>query len=278
MTSTPLLEVQDLVVRYRPSPTNAVDGVSFDVQPGETVGLVGESGSGKSTIGRALLGLTPASAGTIRFDGEDITTATKHRRRELSSDIQVVFQDPYSSLNPTKTIRQTLREPFLVRRSGPRLSREAVDARVDEMLQRVGLPIDSAERYPNQFSGGQRQRIAIARALMLSPRLVICDEPVSALDLSVQAQVVNLLADLQQQLGLSYLFIAHDLAIVRYLSQRIVVLRRGQIVESGPAAHVYREPQASYTRALLEAAPSPDPSIQRRRSLRTSAVRAAGSP
>ncbi|MHA6757631.1 ABC transporter ATP-binding protein [Streptacidiphilus sp. PAMC 29251] len=258
------LDVHDLTVEFRQGrrnpPLRAVDGVSLEIGAGETLGLVGESGSGKSTLGRAILGLTRATSGSVRFDGGDITHAGLRRRRELSSRMQAVFQDPYSSLNPTRTIGQTLAEPLLVHR---RLDRAETGAQVRAMLDRVGMPGDTADRYPSQFSGGQRQRIAIARALMLSPDLVICDEPVSALDLSIQAQVMNLLGDLQRELRLSYLFIAHDLAVVRHLSHRIVVLYRGQVMESGPAAQVYGHPGHPYTEALLAAAPVPDPEHQR---------------
>jgi peptide/nickel transport system ATP-binding protein len=261
-----LLEISDLKVEFsqgrRVPPLRAVDGVSLAVAEGETVGLVGESGSGKSTIGRAVLGLTAVNGGSVRFEDKDVTRAGLRERRSLSDRLQVVFQDPYSSLNPTRTINQTLAEPLLVHR---KLSRAETTGQVRAMLARVGMPADAADRYPGQFSGGQRQRIAIARALMLSPRLVICDEPVSALDLSIQAQVLNLLGELQRELSLSYLFIAHDLAVVRHLSHRIVVLYRGQIMESGPAAQVYSRPRHPYTEALLAAAPVPDPAAQRER-------------
>jgi oligopeptide/dipeptide ABC transporter ATP-binding protein len=260
-----LLEIQDLVVEYklgggRP-PLRAVDGVSLTIAAGETVGLVGESGSGKTTIGRAVLGLAPIRHGTISFDGSDITHAGQRQRRELSSDLQVVFQDPYSSLNPTRTIGQTLAETLRAQGAG----RAAAAARAGEMLARAGLPPEAASRYPAHFSGGQRQRIAIARALMAQPRLVICDEPTSSLDLSIQAQILNLLRELQDQFELSYLFIAHDLAVVRHLSQRIMVLYRGRVMEQGAAATVYTSPAHPYTRTLLAAVPVPDPDEQRAR-------------
>ena len=265
------LDVRDLTVEFRQGrrhpPFRAVDGVSLQIGTGETLGLVGESGSGKSTLGRAILGLAPVASGSVHFDGKDITAAGQRERRVLSSRMQVVFQDPYSSLNPTRTIGQTLAEPLLVHR---RLDRAGTTAAVHAMLDRVGMPADTAERYPSQFSGGQRQRIAIARALMLSPDLVICDEPVSALDLSIQAQVMNLLGELQRELRLSYLFIAHDLAVVRHLSHRVMVLYRGQVMETGPAAHVYTHAAHPYTQALLAAAPVPDPQQQHaRRAART---------
>ncbi|MCM2423085.1 ABC transporter ATP-binding protein [Streptomyces sp. RKAG293] len=266
MTPQTILDIQDLTVEFRQGrrtpPFRAVDSVSLSIAAGETVGLVGESGSGKSTIGRAVLGLNPVRSGRIHFEGTDITSARPGVRRELSARLQVVFQDPYSSLNPARTIGRTLAEPLLVHR---KIGAAETAERVTEMLARVGMPADTASRYPGQFSGGQRQRIAIARALMLSPRLVICDEPVSALDLSIQAQVMNLLADLQSELSLSYLFIAHDLPVVRHLSHRIVVLYRGQVMESGPADAVYADPVHPYTQALLAAVPEPDPRVQRAR-------------
>jgi oligopeptide/dipeptide ABC transporter ATP-binding protein len=262
----PLLDVRGLTVEYatgrRRPPVLAVDDVSLTVDHGETVGLVGESGSGKSTIGRAVLGLTRPRKGRILFDGRDITHAARLERRALSREVQVVFQDPASSLNPVKRVGETLSEPLLVHE---RLGRDAAVARVEDMLELVGLPREASRRYPAQFSGGQRQRIAIARALMVSPRLVICDEPVSALDLSIQAQVLNLLVEIQAQRRLSYLFIAHDLSVVYYLCQRIIVLYRGRVMEQGPAEAVYRSPAHPYTRALLASAPVPDPSVQRAR-------------
>jgi len=265
------LDVRDLTVEFRrhrrTPPLRAVDGVSLRIDAGETLGLVGESGSGKSTLGRAILGLTPTASGSVHFDGKDITHAGPRERRALSSRMQVVFQDPYSSLNPTRSIGRTLAEPLLVHR---KLSRTETDTQVRSMLDLVGMPGDTADRYPSQFSGGQRQRIAIARALMLSPDLVICDEPVSALDLSIQAQVMNLLGELQRELRLSYLFIAHDLAVVRHLSHRVMVLYRGQVMETGPATHVYTHAAHPNTPALQAAAPVPDPQQQHaRRAART---------
>jgi oligopeptide/dipeptide ABC transporter ATP-binding protein len=264
---TPLAEVRDLVVEFtrgrRQQPLRAVDGVSLAVAPRETVGLVGESGSGKSTIARAILGLTSVTEGSVFFDGADITDASRRERRALSGSLQAVFQDPYSSLNPTRTIGQTLAE--MLRGRGDREEASSTKTRVATMLERVGLPVEAADRYPAHFSGGQRQRIAIARALMVRPRLVICDEPVSALDVSVQAQVLNLLDDLQHEFGLAYLFVSHDLAVVRHLSHRIIVLYRGRILEEGPARSIYERPKHPYTKALLSAAPIPDPEVQRRR-------------
>jgi peptide/nickel transport system ATP-binding protein len=271
-----LLEVSELSVTYktrrRGRPVAAVDRVSLSVGPNETVGLVGESGSGKTTISRAVLGLTPASGGAVRFEGEDITRASRSRRRALSRDLQVVFQDPYGSLSPTRTIGQTLAEPLIAHHLA---SPEEAKGQVAAMLARVGLPADARSRFPGEFSGGQRQRVAIARALMPSPRLVICDEPVSALDLSVQAQVLNLLRGLQREYRLSYLFIAHNLAVVRHVSHRIVVLYRGQIMEQGPAAAVYDRPGHPYTRALLRAVPDADPRVQAGRRAAAAAGQAA---
>jgi oligopeptide/dipeptide ABC transporter ATP-binding protein len=265
MSTHPLLGVEHLRVEYpirgRP-PFRAVDDVTIAIGPGETVGLVGESGSGKTTIANAVLGFVPAAAGTITFDGENIAGHTRDRRRRLSASLQVVFQDPYSSLNPARTIGKTLAETL--RPHGPR-SRSDVAGRVTSILERVGLDPAAADRYPNQFSGGQRQRIAIARALIVRPRLVICDEPVSSLDLSVQAQVLNLLRSLQDELGLSYLFISHDLAVVRHISTRVVVLYQGRVMETGPAAAVYDHPAHPYTHALLQSVAVPDPDLQRAR-------------
>jgi ABC-type oligopeptide transport system ATPase subunit len=265
MNATPLLQVKDLRVDFaqgKGKVFQALKGVSLDIHPGETVGLVGESGSGKTTVGRVILGLTEATNGQIIFDGEDITQASRARRRILGRDIQVVFQDPYGSLNPARTVGDTLAEPLLSDKS---LSHTDIQQRIAEVLQRVGMPTDTAQRYPGQFSGGQRQRIAIARAVIAKPRLIVCDEPVSALDLSVQAQVLNLLKELQQSMGLAMLFISHDLTVVRHVSHRTVVLYRGDIVEQGDAAQVHEHPQHTYTRALLAAAPVPDPLIQRER-------------
>jgi oligopeptide/dipeptide ABC transporter ATP-binding protein len=264
--SHPLLEIHGLEVAFRSSRrrelVRAVDGVDLEIGSTETLGLVGESGSGKSTIGRAILGLTSVTRGDIHFQGTDITRLRSRQRRKLGADLQVVFQDPYSSLNPTRTIGQSLAETLAVQGG---LDRGEIDARVAEMLRKVGLPSEVAKRYPAQFSGGQRQRVAIARALMVGPRLVICDEAVSALDLSVQAQVLNLLRDLQREFELSYLFIAHDLSVVRHVSHRIAVLYRGRVMEQGEASTVYDEPAHPYTRALLQAAPVPDPDKQAKR-------------
>ena len=249
----PLLDIRDLTVSYhrRGKGTPAILDVSLDIMPGETVALVGESGSGKSTLGRVVLGLTAATRGSVLFEGGDITRASGARRRGLSREIQAVFQDPNGSLNPALTVGQTLAEPILVH---TRDTRASVSARVAEVLDLVGLPAEAADRYPRQFSGGQRQRIAIARALMMSPKLIVCDEPVSALDLSVQAQMLNLFTRLQRETGVSYLFISHDLAVVRHVAQRIVVLYRGNVVEDGVTEDVYTDPAHTYTRRLLSAA------------------------
>jgi peptide/nickel transport system ATP-binding protein len=275
----PALEVRDLVVRYGSrrkarGAAPAVDGVSFAIAPGETLGLVGESGSGKSTIGKAVLGLQPPTAGTVRLHGQDITAMPLKQRSRLAADLRVVFQDPYSSLNPARTIGQTLVEPL--RLMGIRGPEALVKART--ALASVGLPADAVDRYPAQFSGGQRQRIAIARALVCDPEVVVLDEPVSALDLSTQAQVLNLLADLRDQHGLAFLFIAHDLGVVRFLAQRVVVLYRGQVMESGPVESVTQQPRHPYTVALTSAAPVPRPAEQaaRRAAREALGVGAAG--
>ncbi len=280
----PMLEVQDLVVRYghgrkAAAAPAAVDGVSFTIQPGETVGLVGESGSGKSTIGKAILGLQKISGGSVGFQGEDITHTTSGKRRAIGSELRAVFQDPNSSLNPRKTIGASLAEPLRVRG----ISAAAARTKAEDMLERVGLPREAVDRYPSQFSGGQRQRISVARALICEPKLVVCDEAVSALDLSTQAQVLNLLADLRDERGLSYLFIAHDISVVQFLAQRVVVLYRGQVMESGPAAAVTENPKHPFTQALVAASPVPRPAEQAERravrealGVRTASAVAAG--
>jgi peptide/nickel transport system ATP-binding protein len=259
----PALEVRDLIVQYgrRAKTPPAVDGVSFDIAPGETLGLVGESGSGKSTIGKAILGLQPASAGQVLLHGSDITRASLRQRRVTAIDLRVVFQDPYSSLNPAQTIGKTLTEPLRVLR----VPKDQHRPRAAEALAAVGLPADAIDRYPAQFSGGQRQRIAIARALVCDPQVIVLDEPVSSLDVSTQAQVLNLLADLRDARGLALLFIAHDLGVVRFLAQRAVVLYRGQVMESGPIEEVTQRPGHPYTIALTAAAPVPQPAEQARR-------------
>jgi oligopeptide/dipeptide ABC transporter ATP-binding protein len=272
----PLLSITGLAMRFR-SPNNrkkiihAVDGVSFDIHEGEIVGIVGESGSGKSTIGRCILNLETASEGKISFDGSDLTGHSSQRNRlELAAKLQVVFQDPYSSLNPYLTIGQALAEPFTAARAG---NAAAARAKAQELLAQVGLPADAVDRYPSEFSGGQRQRIGIARALMLDPKLVICDEAVSALDLSTQAQVLNLLASLARERNLAYMFIAHDLDVVHYIADRTIVLYRGRVMESGPADAVHTAPLHPYTAALLASAPVTDPAEQAARRAARSVVK-----
>ncbi|GAA1466187.1 ATP-binding cassette domain-containing protein [Microbacterium thalassium] len=257
----PLLEVKDLVIQYSRKVEPAVKGVSFSIARGETLGLVGESGSGKTTIGKAILGLQPVTSGQIIFEGRDITRATPAERRALHGDLRAVFQDPFSSLNPRRPIGDAVSEPLRVAGVG----RAERARRVADALESVGLPRDAGERLPRQFSGGQRQRIAIARALATDPRLVVCDEAVSALDLSTQAQVLNLLAELRRGADLGYLFIAHDIAVVEFLAQRVIVLNRGRIVEEGITADVVRDPKEHYTRVLMAASPVPDPDEQARR-------------
>lgn len=261
-----LLDVRDVTVEYltrglRRSRFTALHGVSIDVRPGETVGLVGESGSGKSTLGRAVLGLVPVRSGSIVFDGADITTASRRQRRELASSLQVVFQDPYNSLNPGMEVGRILAEPLSVSRLSPAQARQ----RVHEALELVHLPADAAERRPNEFSGGQRQRIAIARALVMEPRLIVCDEPLSALDLATQSHIIDLFIELQERLGTAYLFVSHDLHVVRHLCHRVSVMRAGRIVEHGPGDLITSTPAQQYTRELLEASPVPDPRIQKAR-------------
>ncbi len=267
--SEALLSIRNLSVTFRQRRSapvvRAVDDVSFDVELGEVVALVGESGSGKSTIGNAVVGLVPVSGGAVLLQGKVIASPKQTvDRQTVSRQVQVVFQDPFGSLNPSRTVGQALVEPLLVRPNVDVTPRAAAG----EMLGAVGLPPETLDRYPRSFSGGQRQRIVIARALMGMPELVICDEPVSALDVSVQAQVLNLLADLQRQRGVSYLFVSHDLAVVRRIAHRVVVLYRGRVMELGQASAVCTEPQHPYTQALLAAAPVPDPGIQQQRRLR----------
>ena len=251
-----------LVVERTVDYVKAVDGVSFDIPEGETLGLVGESGSGKSTTGYCVLQLLKPTTGTVMFMGKDLTKLRGAELREMRREMQIVFQDPYSSLNPRMTVGNIVAEPLLVHAIGTRRSREA---RVRDLLETVGFNPDFTNRYPHEFSGGQRQRIGIARALALNPRLIVCDEPVSALDVSIQAQILNLLKDLQRDLGLAYLFVAHDLAVVRAMSDRIAVMNNGKLVEVGPAAQVYNTPQEDYTKALLAAVPVPDPRRMRER-------------
>jgi ABC-type oligopeptide transport system ATPase subunit len=240
----------------------AVDDVSFEVRQGQTLGLVGESGSGKSTTGYCVLELLKPTAGSVRFDGVELTTLGRGELRRMRREMQIVFQDPYASLNPRMTIGDIVSEPLVVHKIGDRQRRRRT---VEELLEVVGFNPDFVNRYPHEFSGGQRQRIGIARALALNPRLIVCDEPVSALDVSIQAQILNLLKDLQQAFGLAYLFIAHDLAVVREMSDYIAVMNKGKIVEQGPADEVYKNPKDEYTKALLAAVPVPDPHRMRER-------------
>ena len=261
--SNSLLTVDDLVVEYpgkgfRAKPFQALKGVSIDIRAGETVGLVGESGSGKTTLGRAVLGLAPVTGGTITYDGKDISHLHRKERRALSSEIQVVFQDPYSSLNPSMTIEQILAEPLQARGGASATAK----SRVRELLDQVGLPADARSRLAREFSGGQRQRIAIARALALDPKLIVCDEPVSALDLSTQERVLDLFIEIQERTGVAYLFITHDLAVVRHISHRVAVMYRGEIVETGDGDQVTAHPKHPYTQRLFMASPVPDPDKQ----------------
>jgi oligopeptide transport system ATP-binding protein len=269
---TALLEVRDLVKRFPVKRglfvertvdwVEAVAGVSFDIAAGETLGLVGESGSGKSTTGFCVLQLMRPTSGSVRFEGRELTELSGEELRRVRRNAQIVFQDPYSSLDPRMTVGNIVAEPLVVHSVGTRRDRRT---RVRELLDVVGFDPTYVNRYPHEFSGGQRQRIGIARALALSPRLIVCDEPVSALDVSIQAQIINLLKDLQREFNLAYLFIAHDLAVVRSVSDRIAVMHRGHIVETGPANEVYERPKEDYTKALLAAVPVPDPARMRER-------------
>ncbi|HUP52592.1 MAG TPA: ATP-binding cassette domain-containing protein [Longimicrobiales bacterium] len=240
----------------------AVDGVSFDIREGETLGLVGESGSGKSTTGYCILQLLRPTSGSVRFLGRELTETKGEELRRMRREMQIVFQDPYASLDPRMTVGNIVAEPLVVHNVGSRRSRGET---VRRLLEVVGFDPNYTNRYPHEFSGGQRQRIGIARALALNPKLIVCDEPVSALDVSIQAQILNLLKDLQKDFGLTYLFIAHDLAVVRAMSDRIAVMNLGKLVELGPAEEVYRSPKDEYTRALLSAVPVPDPRKMRER-------------
>ncbi|MCX5127380.1 dipeptide ABC transporter ATP-binding protein [Streptomyces sp. ZAF1911] len=266
----PLLSVRDLTMAFpgkrsatgrRGAPVRAVDGVSFDLEAGRTLGLVGESGCGKSTTGRMLVRLLEPTSGSVEFDGKDISRLSQRALRPLRRNLQMVFQDPHSSLNPRQTVARIISDPLLVQGSG------AADARrrAAELMELVGLIPEHIDRYPHEFSGGQAQRIGIARSLATNPRLIVADEPVSALDVSVQAQIVNLMERLRAELGLAYVFIAHDLSVVKRVSDRVAVMYLGRIVEMGDKKSLYENPQHPYTRALLSAVPLPDPAAERRR-------------
>jgi len=253
---------EGLLIERKVGEVRAVDGVSFDVRAGETLSLVGESGSGKSTTGFCVLQLMKPTSGSVKFEGTELTELGREEMRRMRREMQIVFQDPYSSLDPRMTVGDIVGEPLVVHGIGTRRDRAA---RIRDLLDVVGFNPSFTNRYPHEFSGGQRQRIGIARALALSPKLIVCDEPVSALDVSIQAQILNLLKDLQQDFGLTYLFIAHDLAVVRGMSDRIAVMNQGRLVEMGPAEEVYTNPQEDYTKALLSAVPIPDPRAMKER-------------
>ncbi|MCX4911172.1 ATP-binding cassette domain-containing protein [Streptomyces sp. NBC_00878] len=266
LPAEPLLVADDVVVEYpskgwRKPPFRVLKGVSITIGAGETLGLVGESGSGKTTLGRAVLGLAPVASGAVRYRGKVISGLGRKERRALSDDIQVVFQDPYTSLNPAMTVTDILSEPLRVAGT----SRTEAERRVRDLLDQVRLPADAGERLPREFSGGQRQRIAIARALSRDPRVIVCDEPVSALDLSTQARVLDLFVEIQERTGVAYLFVTHDLSVVRHISHRVAVMCEGEIVETGDAARITTTPEHPYTQRLLLAAPVPDPGRQAER-------------
>lgn len=268
-----ILSVNNLDVTYPAkgfgkSGFKALNSVSIEVAQGETLGLVGESGSGKTTLGRAILGLAPVTAGSIEFLGQDISHANRKQRRELSRDLQVVFQDPYTSLNPAMEVGQILAEPLQIQG----MQGAEATKRIAELLDQVGLPSDAIHRLPREFSGGQRQRVAIARALALAPKLIVCDEPVSALDLTTQARILDLFLQIQKDTGISYLFVSHDLDVVRHLSHRVAVMFKGEIVEQGPAEQVTVTPAHPYTQRLLMASPVPDPDRQAARRERRRAM------
>lgn len=271
-TSEFLLSVHDLVKSFpitgglfsrEVASVKAVSGVSFDIRRGETLGLVGESGCGKSTLGRALLRLIEPTSGQVFFKGQDITKISQSEMRKLRRQMQIIFQDPYASLNPRMTVESILGEPLDIH--GLVHSKDERRSRIIKLLDLVGLRRESVARYPHEFSGGQRQRISIARALAVEPEFIVCDEPVSALDVSIQAQIINLMQDLQKELGLTYLFIAHDLKVVEHISTRVAVMYLGRIVEMADAEELYQHPKHPYTKALLSAIPMPDPSRRKER-------------
>lgn len=270
MPKKKLLEVHGLTKEFKVSSgmwkkskgvVHAVTDVSLDIYEGETLALVGESGCGKSTLGRLILNLIEPTAGTVIFDGRDIQKLPPEELRQMRKEMQIIFQDPYASLNPRWTIRDIVAEPLVTH--GVYKTKEETTARVEELLEKCGIRPEFINRFPHQFSGGQRQRVGIARALALNPRLIVCDEPVSALDVSIQAQVLNLLSDLQKEMNLTYLFISHDLSVVRYLSDRICVMFLGKICEIGKTKEVYESPQHPYTKFLLDAVPKPDPDLRK---------------
>ncbi len=268
--STPLIEARDLKRTYqvsqgpfvRAAEVKAVDGVSFSIRPSQTLAIVGESGCGKSTLARLITMIEPPSAGSLLIDGTDVASATPAQRRQLRRKVQIVFQDPFGSLNPRKTVGSIIGEPLLINTDA---SREQRRDKVSEIMQRVGLRPEHYDRYPHMFSGGQRQRIAIARALILRPDVVVCDEPVSALDVSIQAQVLNLLMELQQEFGLAYVFISHDLSVVRYLADEVMVMYLGRTVEHGTRDAIFETPLHPYTQALLASTPHIDPTLRAQR-------------
>ena len=267
-----LLRVEDLVKHFpvtrgivfkrKVGTVQAVDGISFAIAGGETLGLVGESGCGKSTAARSILRLLEPTSGAIYFQGEDISGYGRHQMQGIRREMQIIFQDPFASLNPRMTVRTIVSEPLMIHGT---FRKEGGAAYIDQLLARVGLNPEHANRYPHEFSGGQRQRIGVARALALKPKLIICDEPVSALDVSVQAQIINLLEDLQADFGLTYMFVAHDLSVVRHISDRVAVMYLGKIVEIADRTPLYEEPRHPYTQALLSAVPIPDPKKERGR-------------
>ena len=268
----PILAVKDLkthfpirsgVLQLTTGYVKAVDGVSFEVNEGETLGLVGESGCGKTTVGRSLLRLIPATGGTVEFDGTDVLKAGGTTLRSLRQQMQIIFQDPAGSLNPRMRIASIVGEPLRVHKLCS--DRDELRQRVEDLLEKCGMPRLAADRYPHEFSGGQRQRIGIARALALQPRFIVCDEPTSALDVSIQSQILNLLADLRDEMGLSYLFISHDMAVIQHICDRVAVMYKGKIVELGETEELYENPMHPYTKVLLSAVPIPDPDVEKHR-------------